>query len=473
MDMLAAIPSPRDIPLPLPFDRVILEAVVVLLFLAHILFVLLMVGGSLLTVACEALGVRRKDYDTLARRITDTITVNKSLAVVLGVAPLLGVNVIYTGFFYNANSLTGMAWIMLVPLVTAAFLLGYAHKYTWDRLSGAKWLHISIGAFAAVLFLIIPLIFLANINLMLFPERWTEARGWFSTLAFPNVLPRYFHFLLACIAVTALFLLAYFTRAGFPVESIFETWDRAALRRGFYSLAFGATLGQFVAGPLLFFTLPAIGMSWWLIAVIAAGVIVAIVVMILMWREILSDHAKIGRRFAAVVVMLTFTVLCMGYGRHIYRENATDPYRRQMARQTEDFRLVSAAARERSKAGISAQRVPLGELVFQQVCSSCHALDRVVTGPPLREIVQLYAGNPDGIVKWANAPGRKRTNMPAMAAQRIGDTKLKAVSEYMLKLGSGETESGKSTTPPAATATQPVSGMPTSAPAATPMPPRS
>lgn len=453
MDMLSTIPSPRDIPLPLPFDRVILEGLVVLLFLAHILFVLLMVGGSLLTTVCEILGVRRKDYDTLARKIAETITVNKSLAVVLGVGPLLGVNVIYTTFFYGANALTGAAWIMLVPLVTAAFLIGYAHKYTWDRLAGAKWLHIGIGALATLLFLIIPLIFLANINLMLFPDRWTEAQGWFSTLALPNVLPRYFHFLLACVAVTALFLLAYFTRTGFPVESVFETWDRAALRRGFYSLAFGATLGQFIAGPLLFFTLPAIGMSWWLIAVILAGATVAVVVMILLWKEILEDNARIGRRFAAVVVMLTFTVLCMGYGRHIYRENATEPYRRQLALQTEDFRLVSAAARARDQAGISAQKVPLGELVFQQVCSSCHALDRVVTGPSLREVAQIYAGNPDGIVKWANAPGRKRMEMPAMAAQRIGDTKLRAVADYMLKLGLGEAATSAPATQPAATGT--------------------
>jgi len=47
-------------------------------------------------------------YDALAQRIGATITVNKSLAVVLGVGPLLCINLLYTLYFYSANALTGM-----------------------------------------------------------------------------------------------------------------------------------------------------------------------------------------------------------------------------------------------------------------------------------------------------------------------------------------------------------------------------
>jgi len=57
-------------------------------------------------------------------------------------------------------------------------------------------------------------------------------------------------------------------------------------------------------------------------------------------------------------------------------------------------------------------------------------------GPALTEIAQLYTGNPDGIVAWARAPGRKRANvqpMPAFGA--LGDTKLRKAADYMLELG--------------------------------------
>ena len=99
MDRIANWPLPVDIPLPLPADSVLLQALLVLLFLWHILFVNLMVGGSLLTVAFQIIGRRRPDFDRLARAVAGTVTVNKSLAVVMGVGPLLAVNVYYTVYF--------------------------------------------------------------------------------------------------------------------------------------------------------------------------------------------------------------------------------------------------------------------------------------------------------------------------------------------------------------------------------------
>ena len=68
------MPIPHDIPLPLPLDRIMLEAVIVLLFLAHIVFINFTVGGSLFAVLFEIIGRYQPDYDVLAQRITATIT---------------------------------------------------------------------------------------------------------------------------------------------------------------------------------------------------------------------------------------------------------------------------------------------------------------------------------------------------------------------------------------------------------------
>jgi cytochrome c len=102
--------------------------------------------------------------------------VNKSLAVVLGVAPLLSINVLYTLYFYSSNALTGNIWISIVPWVAVSFLLLYLHKYSWDRLADNKPVHLGILGIGVFSFLLIPFIFLTNINLMLFPEKWGEFR---------------------------------------------------------------------------------------------------------------------------------------------------------------------------------------------------------------------------------------------------------------------------------------------------------
>jgi cytochrome c len=239
MPIATQIPVPRGLELPLPLGEWELKAILVVLFLIHILFVNLMVGGSVFAVFFEILGLTWPKYDSLAKKIAHTITVNKSLAVVMGVGPLLCINLVYTTHFYSANALTGYAWWSIVPLISLAFLLTYLHKYTWDRWqNSARKFHLMIGGSGTLLFLSIPFIFLSNINLMLFPDRWSEVAGLFSSLRVGNVFPRYFHFLTASLALTSLFLAGWFGRKRFPVEDVLPDFSRAGLKRLFYRMAF-------------------------------------------------------------------------------------------------------------------------------------------------------------------------------------------------------------------------------------------
>ncbi|HNQ22420.1 MAG TPA: cytochrome c [Phycisphaerae bacterium] len=460
MELTGPIPIPHDIPLPLPVDQVVAQALIVLLFLAHILFVGFMVGGSVLTVVCEAIGLRRRPFDGLARTIAATVTVNKSLAVVLGVGPLLAINMLYTVYFYSANALTGYAWISIVPLVTLAFLLTYAHKYSWEKWAAAKKAHIALGTCGALLFLFIPLIFLGNINLMLFPERWTEVRGFFSTLLLANVLPRYLHFVVACMLVTPLFLVGWLTRSGSPLETLVPGFTRPQLRRGLYLVTFWGVCVQVGAGLLVLLTLPVHGLSHLMVAVILLGAACALVALVLLRREVWVTAPDVGRYFVPIVALLTVTALCMGYGRHLYREGAIGWHRQQMAAKTEEFAWASAAAQWRFATGAGAEdeNLPPGERVFKAACASCHAVERVLVGPSLTEIAGLYKDNPGGIVTWAKNPGKKRPEMPKMPAFRLPDEKLLAAAEHMLALGSGQEAPPPAPSAPdadAAPATQP------------------
>jgi len=434
---MPTLPIPHDLPLPLPLAPATAAVAIVVLFLLHIVFVNLMVGGAVLTVALELAGRRDRALDGLAREVAATVTVNKSLAVVLGVGPLLVMNVLYTLYFYSANALTGSAWIMIVPLVTAAFLASYAHKYSWERLADAKGLHLAIGALAALLFLAVPLIFLANVNLMLFPERWPTVRGFLTAVALPNVLPRYLHFLLASLALTGLFLAGYFGRAGYPVEERLPGMDRTSLRRRFLSLAFGATAAQLVVGPLVLFTLPASGMSWPMLANVLAGLLLAIGALWVLWGEVVTPATALGGRFAAIAVLLGGTAAFMVSGRHIYREGALAGHRALVAAATEDLAGEVLAAQMRAAAGTprlkeEAAAAP-GERVFKSVCMGCHARTTRLVGPPVVEIASLYRGNPDGLVAWVKKPGRRRPDYPEMPPVVLSEAQYRAVADYLLE----------------------------------------
>lgn len=434
------VPVPRDIPLPLPASSGLLEFLLVAAFIAHIVFVNLMVGGSILVLVFEFRGRKRPDFDKLAKLLATTVTVNKSLAVVLGVAPLLLINVLYTIHFYTANALTGTAWIMLVPAIAAAFLLLYLHKYTWERLSEQKLLHLSILGLAVALFLMIPLVFLANINLMLFPERWAGVSGFLSALALPNVFPRYFHFLCASLILTSLFGTWYFGRPRFDVEANFQALSKPGIRRIFLSIAFAVSLVQFVVGPLVLFTLPAKGLNGAVVLTVLIGAFVAIPAVWMMWKEISAPETT-GRRLPYIVAHLGVTVVCMAFGRHMYREVALSSHKAEMKETTERWLDDSAQAAYDLEVGLErvASGVSEGQAVFETNCAACHGLDKRIVGPALTEIAEIYENDPDGIVTWARAPGKKRADAPQMPAfASLGDAKLRAVAEYMLQLGGGK-----------------------------------
>ena len=434
----STIPIPRDLALPLPLGQATLQLLLLLFFLGHILFVNLMVGGSVLVSFFELLGYKDKKWDQLAAKIANTVTVNKSLAVVLGIGPLLCINLLYTLHWYSASSLTGHAWLILIPLVITVFLLTYLHKYTWEAwaVGGKKQLHLITGIVSTLIFLFIPLIFLANINLMLFPETWHDVRGFFSSLSIGNVFPRYLHFILASISVTFLFLVGAVRYRQFGIAKI-DNFHPAELTRIFYKGVAYPTLLQFIAGPLVLFTLPKGGLSQGLIWTIGCGVAVGVVLLWTIRREIHSTDAAIGKRFWHICGLMSLVVLSMGTGRARYRYDSLALHKELIDKRTESFEksLQAFQAEQAARpAGQEADSNESGEKLFA-ACGACHAAKTRLVGPPLTEIAQIYSNNPDGIVAWAKAPGKKRPDFPQMPPMaHLSDENLKKIAIYILSV---------------------------------------
>lgn len=435
-------PVPHDIPLDLPLPEWLLIVLLVFSFLLHIVFVNLMLGGTLLSLVSQIKGLKDDEYHTLAHEIARTITVNKSLAVVLGVAPLLCINTLYTIYFYSANALTGIMWIAIIPLVVIAFLLTYLNKYTWHILDHNRPLSIAIIALAAAIFLFIPLIFLANVNLMMFPEKWTQVHGFLDALLLPNVFPRYFHFIASSLAVTGLFLFWYLGRSSYPFEDYFRKFTRTALQKKFYSLTLAASAAQFVVGPLVLLTLPTKGFGWNLVFVILTGAAFALPAMWWMWKSINGPEAQIGGYFWKVVACLTITVLFMGSGRQVYRANTLAVHRKFVELKTQAFQLASKQARENPiddkpeiQVDSSAGPHALGLALFNQYCAPCHQLNEKLIGPPVTEMVTIYTGNVEGLKSWIKQPGKKRAGYPQMPSfGQLTDEERTALANYILSV---------------------------------------
>ncbi|KEO82846.1 hypothetical protein [Tumebacillus flagellatus] len=247
-------PIPVDLSLPIPGDIGVFKVLLILAFILHIVFVNLMLSGSLLAVYSELRGMmtKRSEWNQTAKALATQVSVFKSIAVVLGVGPLLVISTIYTRFFYTSTILIGNAWLLLIPLLIAAFLLLYLYKFTWDRWQNRKGLHLFIGALGALCLLFVPLIFFTNVVSMLYPALWQETHGFFSALVtYPTLFQRYLHFLFASLSVTGIYFLIWANRkrrsnSTLPYEFVSRFGRRVALI---------FTAGQLIAGPLLLISL--------------------------------------------------------------------------------------------------------------------------------------------------------------------------------------------------------------------------
>jgi cytochrome c len=435
-----ATPVPKDIPLPLPLPEWLLVGLLVISFLIHIVFINLMVGGSIVTLWAQVKGLKNKKYDTYAHEIAKTITVNKSMAVVLGVAPLLSINTLYTVYFYSANALTGFVWIMIIPLVTVAFLLTYLHKYTWESLSKSKVLHISIIGLAVIVFLFIPLIFLTNVNLMMFPEKWGSIKGFLSALTLPNVFPRYFEFLSACIAVTGIFTVWYNNRKNYPVEKIYQEFTRYELKKLGYSISILGLALQIFFGIIVLITLPSKGIGFEIIGMMGIGGVCLSMALWLSYQSVIGEVKDIDRHFRKIVSYILVFILIYGASRQTYRHNTLNPHQQLMEAHTIEFKKLSEEARTNSvqqdtnlEIDHSLGDVALGAAIFDANCSACHKQEEKLVGPPVTEMLEIYSGNESGLINWIKVPGKKRPDSPQMPGfPQLSESELKELSNYIL-----------------------------------------
>ena len=203
------------------------------------------------------------------------------------------------------------------------------------------------------------------------------------------------------------------------------------MRRLFYNVCAYVTLAQFVLGPLLLFTLPAAGITTELYVIIFSGAAVGLFTVWVLFGELKRDDTRIGSRYWLIVVLFSIVVLGMGSGRHVYRQAALAPHQAEIKERTERY---AAALAEFNKNLASA---PVVEQTAEQLfmnCAACHAPNVKLVGPPLTEIAQIYAGNPDGIVAWAKAPGKKRPELPQMPPfAHLGEASLRKIAELMLE----------------------------------------
>lgn len=200
--------SMRDVA-GVPFYPVVFQILMVLTFALHIIFVNLVIGGTALAIWGRLKG---SDYSLrLSKAFARANTIFTSLAIVLGVAPLLFVQVIYDPFWYTAGNLS--AWWTLLFLVTIAAAFSFAYLFYLGKGKNGGSLFWAILSFIS---LIITAVIIHSLSVQIIhPEKWTQ---WITSGSHVDLsgsklhainLPRLLHFIIPSFAITGVYMMLY------------------------------------------------------------------------------------------------------------------------------------------------------------------------------------------------------------------------------------------------------------------------
>jgi len=312
MDHSRLIPAPDTLSVPWGWFQILL----LLTFVLHLLFMNAMLGTGIIALVSHL--KKPKSALPVTADISRKLPYTIAFTVNLGVPPLLFLQVLYGHFFYVSSLLMAVYWISIIALLLIAYYSAYIYDFKYETLGAAR--VIFIGTTVLIL-LFIGFLFTNNLTLMLHPEGWKayfqRPGGTLLNLSDPTLIPRYFHFVTASIAVGGLFiaLLARFnTFKGIDEKS-------GQIDKGMRWFCY-ATMGQVIIGIWFLISLPSKTMALFL----GTSPLHSIVLLTGVAGALLSLIFAFKRLVIPTAICLIGTVVFMALVRELVRKAYLHPY---------------------------------------------------------------------------------------------------------------------------------------------------
>ena len=307
MNPAMLIPTPDAIPVPWGWFYILLMVT----FLLHILVMNAMLGGGIIAL----ISALRNDQQSnlLAKEFSYKWPYTIAIAVNMGVAPLLFVQVLYGHFIYSSSLLMAVWWFSIFGLLILAYYAAYIYDFKFDAMGNGR---IFMLEFSLLILLFIGFMFSNNMTLMLHPEKWhayfENANGTLLNLSDVTLYPRYLHFVVGSVAIAGLFFALVghfnFSKSSVPKETLID--------RGMNYFTYATGLQVFV-GLWFFMALPThiidafIGGDTYATLLLVCGVILAFAALYCGYKKMVITTS--GLALATLIVMIFMRDLVRRY----------------------------------------------------------------------------------------------------------------------------------------------------------------
>lgn len=312
--------DPLGIPAP-PWVFLLLSTVT---FVAHVVFMNYVLGGSLWLAVWGFAGSKNEGLARVRAAMLKVMPTALSLAITMGIAPLLFVQVLYGQFFYVSNILLGFWWLGILAAVLVGFYFMYAILFRASKRGHWSPAYGVVLVVVALLFLGVGFVFVNNALLSQNPDLWPSFDYKNMQLVVPDgqLIARYLHFVIGALAVTGLWVVGIgMWRAKREAPQV-TSWT---MRSGLMTTLI-ATVVQLGVGVWFLFTLHGDAMREIVIpkniyAILwMVGVAVSIIVLLFVVKLIATKDAPPKNQLLLAMVLMAVTLIGMAAGREGVRQ---------------------------------------------------------------------------------------------------------------------------------------------------------
>jgi cytochrome c len=432
---------PFDIPLVIPTMGIpgwFFDALGVIVFVVHIAFIYTLIGAATASVLYNIIGAVKKSkaHDELAYRMTNPTTISENMGALWGVAPLLVISVLYTGFFYTAILKVSPHILHIIYGNIFAFLLSYAYKFSWHGLHEHKGFHIAIGAVAVLTFYTLPPVFMSMSNLYLQPELFAKVNNIWDMMLTPLTGFRLANFFLTAFSFTGIVMI--YLGAKWLKEDENDEAAKIAIDQGKKWFLFAAPVNIAVL-PLVFFAFsPRISEALLSTPYIFAPFLASVVLTILFFFIVRRFSQKTISMAEAnkMAVLMVLAVVLMATARHGIRVvSFEEPLKLQaQATQTYMTNVISEykSYKENMKNAPAVVVDPAQSLADQKGCLACHSVTEKLVGPSYKDVAIKYTSD-DQIIGSIQKGSKGKWGDVEMPAQTVTPEEAKQLAVWIMK----------------------------------------
>lgn len=424
----------------------LLHYIFMLLLFLFIPFISVLLGGTALSLYLRRKGLStgNPDYIQLSREIINTVTINKSIGIILGIMPLLTSVLIFAQLLHTTGAYAVMYILLSFFFAAIGIILIYTYRYSvsfndmFDTIKdlkiesvefrnevnkyreGTKTLSRSSGTYGFILLIISLYLFIAGQSIVTYILGAGDSAifNLFSII----VIIRFLEFLAASAALTGgTLLFAFFYWEGgknFHSSKYKELVRKIAMN---LSIAGGLVLPLFLTIDIL--ALPSNSVSGSVVAYAIAGIIL----LFLAYHFLYAMLKEVNIRYSAhLFYFFLFAIMAFIIKDQLAMGNATRPLSAILASQYQVY-LSTLKGPEQAGAQVS------GEQIYKNICTSCHSFDKKIVGPPYRETLPKYEGKLNQLVAFIRNPSKVNPNYPPMPNPGLKPNEAQAVAEYILK----------------------------------------